>query len=131
MNRIDKVIASAASIALCAVIGYVAAGFADSLPVQALPVQDVHLVKVSAKRFVFTPAELTLKKGQTVEIDITVDDVPMGFSVPDMNSRTDLTPGTVAKLRLTPQKTGSFPFLCDVFCGSGHEDMNGIITVVD
>jgi len=126
VKRINKVLAVAGGLCACAVMGYVAAGLADPVPVQ-----QVHLIKVSAKRFVFTPAELTLKKGETVEVDITVDDVPMGFSVPDMNTRTDLVPGTVAKVRLTPQKAGTFPFLCDVFCGSGHEDMNGVITVTD
>lgn len=126
MNRIVRVLAASALLGAFAIGGYVAAGASNQVPVQ-----QVHLVKVSARRFVFTPAELTLKKGETVEIDITVDDVPMGFSVPDLNTRTDLVPGTVARVRLTPQKTGTFPFLCDVFCGSGHEDMNGVITVTD
>jgi cytochrome c oxidase subunit II len=30
-----------------------------------------------------------------------------------------------------PDKTGTFIFVCDVFCGSGHERMQGTITVVD
>jgi cytochrome c oxidase subunit 2 len=33
-------------------------------------------------------------------------------------------------VRLMPDKVGTFTFLCDVFCGSGHETMNGTITVV-
>lgn len=125
-NRMLKALAASGGIGLCGLIGYVAAGMADPVPVQ-----QVHLLRVSAKRFVFTPSELTLRKGETVEIEITVDDVPMGFSVPDLNTRTDLVPGTVARVRLTPQKAGTFPFLCDIFCGSGHEDMNGVITVTD
>jgi heme/copper-type cytochrome/quinol oxidase subunit 2 len=31
--------------------------------------------------------------------------------------------------RSTPHKTESFAFLCDVFCGTGHEDMNGTLIV--
>ncbi|HEX7436841.1 MAG TPA: cytochrome c oxidase subunit II, partial [Caldimonas sp.] len=42
---------------------------------------------------------------------------------------TDIMPGKTATLRLTPDKTGSFIFLCDVFCGTGHEDMNGTLVV--
>jgi cytochrome c oxidase subunit 2 len=110
----------------CGAMGFFAAGRA-----QDVPVQQVKLIKVSAKRFVFVPNELTLKKGEAVEIGVMVTDVPMGFSVPDMNTRTDLIPGVVAHVRLTPQKTGTFPFLCDVFCGSGHEDMNGVIKVIE
>jgi heme/copper-type cytochrome/quinol oxidase subunit 2 len=26
---------------------------------------------------------------------------------------------------------GTFTFLCDIFCGDGHERMQGTITVVD
>ena len=28
-------------------------------------------------------------------------------------------------------KLGEFPFHCDVFCGSGHEQMDGTIKVTD
>ena len=57
-------------------------------------------------------------------------DVLMGFSAPDFDVRADIVPGQVARLRLVPDKVGTFTFLCDVFCGSGHETMNGTITVV-
>ena len=29
----------------------------------------------------------------------------------------------------TPDKAGTFIFLCDVFCGDGHEGMNGTLVV--
>lgn len=35
------------------------------------------------------------------------------------------------RARLVPDKTGSFVFLCDVFCGIGHENMSGKLTVVE
>jgi cytochrome c oxidase subunit 2 len=54
----------------------------------------------------------------------------MGFSMPDFDVRADIIPGQVSKLRLVPDKVGTFTFLCDIFCGSGHETMNGTITVV-
>jgi heme/copper-type cytochrome/quinol oxidase subunit 2 len=34
-----------------------------------------------------------------------------------------------AVLRFTPDRAGSFTFLCDVFCGSGHENMSGTLNV--
>jgi cytochrome c oxidase subunit 2 len=33
-------------------------------------------------------------------------------------------------VRLTPGKAGTFVFLCDIFCGDGHEGMSGKIHVV-
>ena len=53
----------------------------------------------------------------------------MGFSVPDFNVRADIVPGQVARVRLTPDKAGTFTFLCDIFCGSGHETMSGTMVV--
>jgi cytochrome c oxidase subunit 2 len=44
--------------------------------------------------------------------------------------RADIIPGQVARARLVPDKTGTFVFLCDIFCGDGHEGMSGQIHVV-
>lgn len=35
-----------------------------------------------------------------------------------------------AEVAMTPDKVGEFTFVCDVFCGSGHENMEGTIRVV-
>jgi len=45
--------------------------------------------------------------------------------------RADMVPGKTTRLRLVPDKTGTFVFLCDVFCGTGHEEMNGKLVVSD
>jgi cytochrome c oxidase subunit 2 len=37
----------------------------------------------------------------------------------------------VHKVRFVPDKTGTFRFFCDVFCGDGHEDMSGSIKVIE
>jgi cytochrome c oxidase subunit 2 len=34
------------------------------------------------------------------------------------------------RLAFTPDRPGEFEFVCDVFCGSGHEDMGGVIKVL-
>jgi cytochrome c oxidase subunit 2 len=40
-------------------------------------------------------------------------------------------PGQVARVHLKPDKTGTYAFLCDIFCGTGHENMNGTIKVIE
>ena len=87
------------------------------------------VIKVIAKKFVFVPNEIRVKQGETVVLQFTAPEVPMGFSLPDFSVRADIMPGKVTTLRLTPDKSGSFDFLCDVFCGSGHEEMNGKLIV--
>jgi len=116
-----RVAAAAAVLALGSMLSYVA--------VQAAPRTKV--IKISAKRFDFTPGSLTLKKGEPVVFELTSSDVLMGFNLPDFNLRGDMIPGKVTRITLVPDKTGTFTFLCDVFCGSKHEEMNGRITVVD
>ena len=91
----------------------------------------VKVIKITAKRFNYTPGEVKLKKGEPVILEFKTQDVLMGFSLPDFNVRADIVPDKTTRVRLVPDKTGTFVFLCDVFCGAGHEEMNGKVTVVD
>ena len=96
---------------------------------QAAPRAKV--IKMSSKRFEYAPANLTLKKGQPVVLQLTTKDVVMGFNLPEFNVRADIVPDKVAQVSFVPGKTGTFTFICDVFCGEGHERMQGTVTVVD
>ncbi len=87
------------------------------------------VIRVTARKFVFTPNEIALKKGEPVVIELSTLDVFMGFNVPELKVRSDIVPGKVTRLALTPDRAGTFAFLCDVFCGDGHETMNGRIVV--
>jgi len=89
------------------------------------------VIKVVASPFKYTPGTLKVKKGQPVVFELTTADVPMGFNLPDFNARGDILPGKVTRLRVVPDKSGTFVVLCDIFCGSGHEEMNGKLVVVD
>ena len=53
----------------------------------------------------------------------------MGMNVPDFGVRSDIVPGKTTHLSFTPDKAGTFAFICDVFCGEGHEDMSGKLVV--
>jgi cytochrome c oxidase subunit 2 len=89
------------------------------------------VIKVEAKRFDYTPNVITLKKGVPVVLELTTKDVVMGFSAPDFGVRADILPEKVARVQITPDKTGTFTFVCDIFCGTGHEGMDGTIEVTD
>ena len=88
------------------------------------------VIRVTARKFAFLPREIRLKKGVPVVLEFVTADVVMGFTAPDFNVRTDIVPGKVSRLRLVPDKAGTFVFLCDIFCGDGHEGMSGQIHVV-
>jgi cytochrome c oxidase subunit 2 len=95
----------------------------------AMPREPV--IRITTKRFDYSPAEVTIKKGVPVVLEFTSKDILMGFNLPDFGVRADIVPGKVTRLRLVPDKTGTFIFLCDIFCGIGHEEMNGKLTVID
>lgn len=87
------------------------------------------VIEVIARKFEFVPSEIHLQQGETVLLRFTAPEVPMGFNLAEFGLRTDIVPGQIAHLRLTADKSGVFTFLCDVFCGSGHEDMSGTLVV--
>ena len=87
------------------------------------------VIAVIAKKFTYEPNEIRLRVGEAVVLELRSLDVVMGFNSPDLKVRTDIPPGKVTRLELKPDKVGTFAFFCDVFCGSGHEDMNGMFIV--
>ena len=97
----------------------------------AVPDGAEQVVRMTAKKFEYTPSQITLKKGVPVVLEITALDRDHGFKVPELGVRADLKSGQVTRVRIVPDRTGTFEFRCDVFCGSGHEDMSGEIIVVD
>lgn len=103
---------------------------AGTIGLRAAAQPKEQVIKILARRFTYSPNQLTLKKGIPVVLELTTADVLMGFNAPDFQARADIIPGQVAMVRLVPDKVGTFTFLCDVFCGSGHESMSGTITVV-
>ena len=89
------------------------------------------VIRVTAKKFEYSPNEITVKKDVPVVLEITSLDRDHGFKLRALGIRADIKPGAVTRVRIVPHKTGRFPFECDVFCGSGHEDMGGELVVVD
>ena len=87
------------------------------------------VIRIVAKKFEFIPAEITLEKGVPVVLELTTEDVAMGFFARDFKVDVEIIPGKAVQVRLLPDKAGTFDFICDVFCGDGHEDMAGKIHV--
>ena len=87
------------------------------------------IIPIVARKFTYEPAAIDLKLREAVVFRLTTADVVMGFSVPDFGVRATLIPGQSVDVLMTPDRTGEFTFLCDVFCGSGHENMEGTLRV--
>jgi cytochrome c oxidase subunit II len=86
-------------------------------------------IRIGAQKFEFHPNKVTARRGQPLVLVLTSEDRIHGFKMPDFGVRTDIVPGQETRVRLLPDKAGSFAFLCDVFCGDGHEDMEGTLVI--
>ncbi len=87
------------------------------------------VISLTARRFQFEPREIALKAGEAVVVEIRSIDFIHGMNLPDLGRRYDLVPGQVTRLELQPKEPGVIDFLCDNFCGDGHEEMNGRFVV--
>ena len=97
------------------------------------PTPDSHeqVIQISAKRFEYSPSVIKVKVNVPVVLELTSLDRLHGFAVPDLKLEAEIKPGEVARVRFVPAKTGTFAFHCNVFCGSGHEEMAGQLVVTD
>jgi cytochrome c oxidase subunit 2 len=86
-------------------------------------------VSVAASKFEFTPDTVKAKVGQPLTFVLTSLDRIHGFKLPEFGVRTDIIPDQETRLTITPTKAGQFGFLCDIFCGDGHEEMAGTLIV--
>ena len=117
-----KVIAVSVAIAVCIMM---------IISALAIAADTEQVIQITAKRFVYSPKDITVKKGVPVALEFTSLDRLHGFNCPGLKIRTDIPPQKVTTLRFVPQQVGTFPFHCDNFCGSGHEGMTGTITVTE
>jgi cytochrome c oxidase subunit 2 len=86
-------------------------------------------IKVTATNFAFQPAEIRVKQGEKIKLTLVNGDGTHGIGIPAFN--VSIKPGqggTASQVFIADQK-GSFPFVCDVFCGEGHRDMTGTLIV--
>ena len=86
-------------------------------------------ISITAKRFEFTPNQITLKRGEPVTLHVSALDRDHGFYQKDLKIDLDLTPEHESVVTITPENAGRFVAICDNFCGSGHGNMKMVINV--
>ena len=77
-------------------------------------------IEITAKRFEFMPANITLKKGEPVVLVLNSIDVAHGLRFRELGLDIKAKKGQTSELSFTPAKTGDFTGHCSIFCGNGH-----------
>ncbi|GFP24239.1 nitrous-oxide reductase [Candidatus Hakubella thermalkaliphila] len=77
------------------------------------------------------PQEITVPLGEEVRILIrNIDTVSHGFALPDFEVAVpEIKAGQVAVVQFVANKSGTFPFLCTVWCAGRHMEMRGELIV--
>ena len=96
---------------------------APNLVRQANAAAGPRVIEIKAKKFQFSPSEITLKKGEPVILRLTSEDRAHGFLLKPLKIDTDITPGKATDIALTPRTTGQYTVICDHYCGTGHGNM--------
>ena len=101
-----------------------------STAIRAHAADSPKVIEISAKRFGFTPDNITLKKGEPVILRLTSQDVTHGFFLRALKIDELIEPGKTVDVKVQPDKEGTFTAICHHFCGAGHGNMKMTITVV-
>src|SRR5271166_6052724 len=87
------------------------------------------VIEIKAKKFEFSPNQLTLKKGETVTLHLVSEDRVHGFFQRTLGIDSDIDPAKSNDITVTPRDPGTYQVICDHYCGYGHGNMNMTIVV--
>ena len=99
---------------------------------QTIPSQppvSSRIIDITTRNWAFSPANISVRKGEKVTLRIIGEEGVHGFAVPDFGINKTVRPGEVVSVDLPTDATGSYRFFCSVQCGQGHIDMNGEIII--
>jgi len=90
-------------------------------------------VRIVAERFRFSPDEVRIRRGATVEFHLESDDTDHGFRIlgTDIDRVIPKRGRGEITVTFTPDRTGRYSFECSKLCGAGHEFMHGVVVVED
>ena len=88
-------------------------------------------VTMVAARYGFFPPVIEVPVDTQVKFRIASADVLHGVHVPYTNAASMIVPGYVSEFTTTFPKTGKFSFLCNEYCGLGHDSMWSRLNVVE
>ena len=122
--KLNRRVVSVASLVIVVVAGTVVT---DARAKDAEP----QMIEIHAKKFGFSPAEITLHKGKTYKLHFTSDDVPHSLRIKSLNLNAKMKAGEYDDVLFTPEQDGDYKADCGLYCGFGHNKMSMMVHVVD
>ena len=93
--------------------------------------QSPKVIRVSAERFAFTPSEIVVEKGTTIEFHLTSDDTDHGFRIigTDVDAKIPKRRRGETIVKYVADTEGRFVIECTRPCGAGHTAMRALLIV--
>jgi cytochrome c oxidase subunit 2 len=102
----------------------------DNLGVKENPDGSLTVTMVAA-RYGFFPPVIEVPVNTPVKFRVASADVLHGFHVPYTNAATMVVPGYVSEVSTSFPTAGKYSFLCNEYCGLGHDSMWSRLIVVE
>ena len=134
-NTTLELIWSVAPLLLCVAIFFL--GFGGYMKYAVAPGDSME-INVVAKQWLWqfeypdgsrTINDLHVPVGKSAHFVMTSEDVIHDFYVPDMRVKMDILPGRYTEVWFQPTLMGKHVITCAEYCGKGHSDMRGVLTV--
>jgi len=92
-------------------------------------VAEPRVITILAKRFVYTPSQIEVQKGELITIRLESLDVTHGLFMDGYGINIKARPGLIGKATFVADKPGRFTFRCSETCGEFHPYMVGFMEV--
>ena len=117
------------SVVICTFMLGIVAAVGRPLAAQNQAAPSVHEIKMTVKKYEYSPSEIHVKQGEKVRLLITALDHKHGIELKDFNVKSDLEEKKETAVEFVASKTGTFEFKCSVYCGMGHGKVKGKLVV--
>ena len=96
------------------------------------PAATPRVVKLEAYNCGFNPSTITVKKGETIKLEIFSTSGTHSIAIQGYPVNSDtVSPGRDASVTFTADKVGTFEFFCSIYCGAGQTEMIGKLVVTE
>jgi cytochrome c oxidase subunit 2 len=92
--------------------------------------EDASTIDVTASRFQFTPATISVAQGERVRLRFRSTDRSHAVAIKAFRVKTAVPKGgDPVTVEFVADRAGTFPFTCSEYCGTGHSRMKGTLVV--
>jgi heme/copper-type cytochrome/quinol oxidase subunit 2 len=91
--------------------------------------QGRHEITLTAKRYTYSQPRIEVAADDVVKITLVAEDIPHTFTIDEYRISKRAAPGRPVTFEFRADKTGSFPFYCDLTIDDGCRRMRGELVV--